>query len=106
LARLPFIGRRTVEPRRFIVIAYFVLLVGLAIWAGGLFLEARAEYLQLKQAQVAAEAKLAAARSRLAEQERVLERLKSDPVFVEKVIRDRLKYARPGEMVFRFEGGH
>jgi cell division protein FtsB len=48
---------------------------------------------------------LAAARERLADQERFLQRLRSDPVLVEKVIRQRLGYGRPGEVVFRFENG-
>jgi cell division protein DivIC len=92
-----------VDTRRLILVVYFVALIGFGLWAGGLFLEARAEYLQLKQTQAAAEAKLAAARIRLAEQQRVLERLKSDPEFVEKVIRGRLGYAHPDEWVFRFD---
>lgn len=88
---------------RFIVTLYFVLLTGFGIWAGGQFLEARTEYRHHKQMQAAHEAKLAAARVRLAEQDRILQRLKTDPVFVEKVIRDRLKYSRPHEVIFRFE---
>lgn len=91
------------DTRRLIILVYFVALTGFGIWAGGLFLEARAEYQQLKQTQAAAEAKLTVAKARLAAQQRVLERLKSDPVFVEKVIRGRLGYARPDEWVFRFD---
>ena len=34
-----------------------------------------------------------------------LERLKTDPVFAEKVIRQRLGYARTGEVIFRFDSG-
>ena len=101
----PFIAARNVDTRRLILLLYFVLLTGFGIWAGGLFVEARAEYVQLKQTQAAAEAKLAAAKARLAEQERILERLKTDPAFVEKVIRQRLGYARPGDLIFRFDSG-
>lgn len=93
------------DTRRLIILLYFVLLTGFGIWAGGLFVEARAEYVELKHTQAAAEARLAAARARVAEQQRVLERLKSDPAFVEKVIRQRLGYARPGEVIFRFDSG-
>jgi cell division protein DivIC len=92
-----------VDTRRLILVVYFVALTGFGLWAGGLLLEARDEYVQLKKTQAAAEAKLAAARTRLAEQQRVLERLKSDPVFVDKVIRTRLGYARPDEWIFRFD---
>ena len=88
---------------RIIVTCCFALLTGFGIWAGGQLLEARTELAQHKQAQAANEAKLAAARVRLAEQDRILQRLKSDPTFVEKVLRDRLKYARPGEVIYRFD---
>ena len=89
--------------RRSIFFLYFVLLTGCGLWVGGLLIEARAEYVQLQQAQAAGEARLAAAKARLAEQERILERLRTDPAFVEKVLRQRLGYARPGEVIFRFD---
>ena len=92
--------------RRFIVLLYFVLLTGCGVWAGAMFLEARAEYDQLKQTQAASEARLAAAEARLREQEKILERLRSDPTFVEKVIRKHLGYAKPGEVIFRFDSGN
>jgi cell division protein FtsB len=41
--------------------------------------------------------------ARLAEQELVLERLRTDPAYVEMVIRRRLGYAKPDEFVFRFD---
>jgi cell division protein DivIC len=88
---------------RLIVPLYFVLLAGFGIWAGGQFMEARTEYLQHKQVQATNEAKLAVARARIAEQDRILQRLKKEPAFVEKVLRDRLKYAKPGEYIFRFD---
>jgi hypothetical protein len=44
-----------VDTRRLFVVLYFVGLAGFAVWAGGLYLEARAEYQQLKQLQAAAE---------------------------------------------------
>ena len=94
-----------VNSRRFIVLLYIVLLTGFGVGAGALFLEAQAEFDKLKQDQAASAAKLAAARTRLQEQQRILERLRTDPVFVEKVIRKELGYARPGEFVFRFDPG-
>jgi cell division protein FtsB len=94
-----------VNSRRFIVLLYIVLLTGFGVGAGALFLEAQAEFDKLKQDQAASAAKLAAARTRLQEQQRILERLRTDPVFVEKVIRKELGYARPGEVVFRFDPG-
>lgn len=87
----------------FTLTLYLILLFGCGIWAAGLFMEARAEYLELKQTQAAGEARLAAAKARLAEQERILQRLRTDPVYVEKVLRQRLGYAKPGEVIFRFD---
>jgi cell division protein DivIC len=96
-----------VNSRRFIVLLYVVLFSGFGIAAGAMLLEAREEYNKLKQDQAASAAKLAAARTRLQEQQRILERLKTDPAFVEKVIRTELGYGRPGgnEVIFRFDLG-
>ena len=91
------------SPRRIIALLYVVLLSGFGIGAGALFLDARAEYRALKQSQADSRARLEAAQTRLQEQERILERLKTDPKFVERVLRDRLHYAKPGEVIFRFE---
>ncbi|MSU48502.1 MAG: septum formation initiator family protein [Opitutus sp.] len=89
--------------RRYVVPYCVVLLTCGGIWAGGLFVEWRAEYVALKQTQAAGEARVAAAKARLAEQERILDRLHHDPAYVEKVLRQRLGYARPGEVIFRFD---
>jgi cell division protein FtsB len=91
--------------RRLIVLLYVVLLTAFGVGAGALLLDARAEYAKLKQDQAAAEAKLAAARTRLQEQQRILERMRTDPVYVEKVIRTQAAFARPGEVIFRFPHG-
>jgi cell division protein DivIC len=89
--------------RRLIIPIYVVLMAVLALAAGSWFLEARAEYDQLKQTELANRRTLAEARARLQEQERILQRLRNDPTFVDKVIRKRLGYARPDEIIFRFE---
>lgn len=90
---------------RLIVLLYLVLLTGCGIWAGALFLEARAEYGQLRQIQATSEAKLAAAEARFREQEIILERLRTDPDFVARAIRLQLGYGKKGEMIFRFDSG-
>ncbi|MBL9186425.1 MAG: septum formation initiator family protein [Opitutaceae bacterium] len=89
--------------RRFIVLLYAGLLAGFGVWAGAMFLEARAEYRQLKQLQAAGEARLAAAQARFRDQEETLRRLKSDPDFVARVIRQQLGYGRPDEIIIRFD---
>ena len=90
------------NPRRLIIIVYAVVLGALGIAGGAVILDARAQYKQLKQTELANRAKLAEARSRLREEERILDRLKTDPAFVETAIRQRLRYAKPGEVIFRF----
>ncbi len=89
--------------RRVITAVYVLLLAGLGVGAGILFLDARAEYNQLKQVESVNQRRLAETRTRLHEQERILDRLRSDPAFVEKIIRQKLHYGRPGEVIFRFE---
>lgn len=89
--------------RRLIITLYVLLFAGLGVGAGALFIETRAEYNQLKLAEADAKRRLAEAQVRLAEQEKILQRLRTDPEFVEKVIRSRLGYAKPGEYIFRYE---
>lgn len=91
--------------RRLIVLAYVVLLCVFGGWAGAMFLEARAEYLQLRQVQAAGEARLAAAEARFKEQEIFLKRLRDDPDFAEHVIRRQLGYGKKGEVIIRFDSG-
>ena len=88
--------------RRLILFLYGVVLTGLVGWAGAVFFESRAEYTQLKETQADLQRRLDAAKLRLAEQEKILERLKNDPEYVEKVIRRRLHYVKPGETIFWF----
>ena len=70
---------------------------------GYLFVDARAEYARLERVQAANERRLAEAKEMLESQEKVLERLRTDPEFVDRVIRKKLKYAKPDEDIFRFE---
>lgn len=91
------------NPHRLITTLYAGLMVVLALAAGAWFMDARAEFRRLKQVEAEREQLLANARSRLAEQEKILKRLREDPAFVEKVLRQRLVYGRPGEIVFRYE---
>lgn len=91
--------------RRVTVLGYVVLLTLFGLGGGMLFLEARAELGALRRRQAELERDLIAAKGRLAEQEQFLSRLRTDPAFAEKVIRQRLGYGRPGEVVFRFDNG-
>jgi cell division protein DivIC len=92
-----------VNLRQVILSLYILLLAGLGVAGLVLFKDAHDEYSQLEQVQSANRQKLAEARDRLRAQERILERLKSDPAYVDRVIRMKLGYSKPDEYIFRFE---
>jgi cell division protein FtsB len=92
-----------VNLRPVIISFYLLLFLSLAAGAGVFFLQTRREYNQLILAEAESRRQLAAAQEKLHEQERVLDRLRNDPSFVEMSIRRRLGYAKPDEMIFRFE---
>jgi cell division protein FtsB len=92
-----------VNLRRIIVSLYLLLFLVVGAASGVYFLDAREEYNRLKQQEASSRRRLAEVEAKLKEQEKILERLRSDPVYVEKVIRRRLGYAKPEEFIFRFE---
>jgi cell division protein DivIC len=86
----------------------FLLLVALValVVVAGLFVVlsgTRAEYASMQAVEGQTRQRLAELELRLAEQEKVLERLRTDPEYVASVIRRRAGYAKPEEFVFRFE---
>jgi len=89
--------------RRLIVGLYLLVFLAVGAASGLYFWEAHEEYDRLQQIEAAQHRRLAEAEARLQEQEKILERLRNDPVYVEKVIRRRLGYAKPDEFIFRFE---
>lgn len=89
--------------RRVFFSLYLLFLGGLGLAAGLFFLDAREEYNRLKTEGADYRRRLAEQEARLTAQERELERLRSDPVYVEKVIRRNLRYAKPDETLFNFE---
>jgi cell division protein FtsB len=88
---------------RVMLLLYLALFLGLGLGGGYLFYHARGEYLRLVQTENANRRHLAEAEARLRDQERILERLRTDPAYVEGVIRRKLGYAKPDEFIFRFE---
>ena len=89
--------------RGFILILFLVGFAGLSAAAGFYFLDAREEYNRQRTIEAANRVRLEETEARLREEERVLERLRTDPAYVEKVIRRKLGYAKPDEYIFRFE---
>jgi cell division protein FtsB len=94
---------RLVKSRQVLLSLYLLLFLGLGITGAYLFMDARAEYNRLEQVRTANRRRLEEAEQRLQSQEKVLERLRNDPAFVDKVIRRKLGYAKPDEFIFRFE---
>jgi cell division protein FtsB len=92
-----------VSLRRIVVTIYLLLFLAVGAASGLYFLEAREEYNRLKQQEATSRRRLVEAEAKLRDQEKILERLRNDPVYVEKVIRRRLGYAKPEEFIFRFE---
>lgn len=88
---------------RVITSFYVVLFAGLGLTAAFLFLEAKGEYNRLRRIEAVSRQRLAEKETQLREQERILERLRTDPAYVEKVIQRRLGYAKPDEFIFRFQ---
>jgi Septum formation initiator len=100
---VPLICGLTVFLRRLVIALYLIVFLAIGAASGVYFLQAREEYNRLRRIEAENRRRLAEVEARLREQEKILERLRSDPVYVEKVIRRRLGYARPDEFIFRFE---
>lgn len=89
--------------RRLIIVFYLLLFLSLAAGSGVFFWQTRREYDRLLTIEARSKQRLAEAEQKLKEQERMLDRLRNDPAYVELVIRRRLGYAKPDEYIFRFE---
>lgn len=80
-------------------IASIGVIAGLAL----VLSQTKVEYARLREVEAQTRRRLVEVETRLSEQEMVLERLRTDPAYVEMVIRRRLGYAKPDEFVFRFD---
>jgi cell division protein FtsB len=88
--------------RRLIIAVYLLVFLSAAAASGVFFWQTRREYDQLLESEKASKQRLAEMQAKLNEQEKVLQRLRTDPDYVEMVIRRRLGYAKPDEYIFRF----
>jgi cell division protein DivIC len=82
---------------------FAVLFAAIALWAVTFFVQMHRELKALRAQEAANQKRLGDAEARLAEQEKYLDRLRHDPALVERLIRQKLGYARAEEFVFRFE---
>ena len=82
---------------------YAALFVAVTLWAGVFFVQMHRDLTLLKVQEAANQRRLAEAVSRLQTQEKYLDQLRHDPALIERIIRQKLGYARAQEFVFRFE---
>lgn len=82
---------------------YVALFVVVSVWAGGFFVQMHRDYTALKAQEMANQQRLAEATARLEGQQKYLDQLRNDPVLVERLIRQNLRYAKEQEFVFRFD---
>ena len=92
-----------VNARRVVILIYTLLFFALSAVFGVSLWQTRAEYLQLRAQEAASRRRLTEAEQRLRDQQQVLARLRTDPAYVERIIRQQLGYAKPDEFIFRFE---
>ena len=88
---------------RILLILLIVVLSGVTT---GLFLvwsQTRREYVAFEEHHIQVKAELASKKMEREAKEAYLREFLNDPEFVERVIRDRLGYVGPGEIIFRFE---
>ena len=89
--------------RRSVAAFYALLFVALTLFAGVFFLRTYAEMRALQAQEEENNLRLGELQKTLADHQITLDRMRNDPAYVERVIRERLGYARPGDVVFRFE---
>jgi len=82
---------------------YGALFVVVTVWAGGFFVQMHRDYTALKAQETTNQRRLEDAQGKLLAQEKYLDQLRHDPVLIERIIRQRLGYAKEQEFVFRFD---
>ena len=89
--------------RNLILGFYAALFVGVTLWAGAFFLQMQRDLTTLKVQEAANARRLAEAEAWFQAQEKYLDELRHDPALIERIIRQKLGYAKTQEFVFRFE---
>jgi cell division protein DivIC len=82
---------------------FAVLFTAIVLWAVAFFVGMHRELKALQAQEEVNRARLAAAEEKLREQTEYLERLRQDPALLERIIREKLGYAKNDEYIFRFE---
>ena len=89
---------------RALVLMLMCMFCVLVIFFGGLVLKTHREYQNFKAPENRIVAELMQTRKEFDQKEAYMTRLIDDPDFLERVVRERLGYARPDELLFRFSG--
>jgi cell division protein FtsB len=92
-----------VNLRRFLTVLYLAVFAGVSFAAWQYFDNAQKEYRQMKTMEEKNRQRLDEAERELRREEVILQRLRTDPAYVEQQIRLRLGYAKPDDMIFKFE---
>ena len=90
------------KKERVIMLMLVGMLSILVVFFGGFVLKTHREFKNFQVRENRVETKLTQARKEFVQKEAYLMRLLEDPEFLERVARERLGYARPDELIFRF----
>lgn len=91
------------NPSKLILGLFGAAFVAVTLWAVTFFVQMHRDFTALRAQEALNQRRLAEAEARLQAQEKYLDQLRHDPVLVERLIREKLGYAKPEEFVFRFE---
>ena len=87
-----------------VILGFFgVAFAAVLLWGVSFFVQMHREITVLRAQEEHNRQRLAETEAKLAAQEKYLEQLKHDPVLVERLIREKLRYSKGDEFVFRFE---
>lgn len=96
------VGHNSKRKERVVLLMVLGVFLALFVFFGGLLLQTYREYKNFRARELRIETKLAQARKEFSRKEAYLTRLMEDQEFLERVVRERLGYARPDELLFRF----
>lgn len=82
---------------------FCALFAAATFFAAVFFVQMQREMAALRAQESLNQRRLAEAEARLRAQEKFLDQVQHDPALVERLIREKLGYAKPQEFVFRFE---
>lgn len=88
---------------RLILSTLILVLIGLSTYLFMELMSTRREYQAFKERHMEAQHRLQVLREERDQREAYLRAFLNDPEFVERVVRERLGYVQPGEILFRFE---